>query len=180
MSFGVPSYYFYRISTRPMIKQSIQERKQNMTRELKSMPEYQQKVYRNQNMVRETVHNLLDMREVLDQKGIGQNVSKIAREFNNSVQATIRSEEKIQARSKIMRILVGGDAESADEIEQEVNKTMVRIQKLKQLKENLKDNEELQQLFQEQIQQMEQEQNRLQELAQNEKKSKGLFGWLFR
>ena len=151
-----------------------------MNRELESMPEKKQKVYRNQNRVREAVHNLLDMRDVLDQRGIGQNVSEVAREFNNSVQVTLRAEERIQTRSRIMRFLVGGDENSAEEIDQEVNRNMERIQKLKRLKEQIKDDEELQQLFQEQIQQMEQEQNRLQELAQKEKKSKGLFGWLFK
>jgi len=163
------------------LKQQIQERKQEMYKELESMPEKKQKVYRNQNLVRETVHNLLDMRDLLDQKGgIGQNVSEIAREFNNSVQSTIKAEEKIQTRSRFVRILVGGDEESAEEIEQEVIVNRERIQELKRLKEQVREDEELKQVLQEQIQQMEQEQNRLQELAQNEKKSKGLFGWLFK
>ena len=35
-------------------------------------------------------------------------------------------------------------------------------------------------MMQEQIQQMEQEQLRLQDLAQNEKKSKGLLGWIWK
>ncbi len=163
------------------LKQQIQERKQEMKNELESMPEKEQKVYRNQNMVREAVHNLLGMRDLLDQKGgIGQNVSEIAREFNNSVQSTIIAEEKIDKRSVILRILVGGDEESAEEIEQEVISNKERIQELKILKEQIREDEELKQVLQEQIQQMEQEQNRLQELAQKEKKSKGLFGWLFK
>jgi len=163
------------------LKQQIQERKQEMNNELESMSEEKQKVYKNQNMVREAVHNLLDMRDLLDQKGgIGQNVSEIAREFNNSVQSTILAEEKIQTRSRFMRILVGGDDKSADELQREVTRNNERIEQLKQLKEQIQDDGELRQLFQEQIQQMEQEQNRLQELVQNEKKSKGLFGWLFK
>ena len=163
------------------VKQQIQERKQEMNRELESMPEEKQKVYRNQNVVREAVHNLLGMRDLLNQKGgIGQNVSEIAREFNNSVQSTIIAEEKIDKRSVILRILVGGDEESAEEIEQEVTSNKERIQELKRLKEQIREDEELKQVLQEQIQQMEQEQNRLQELAQKEKKSKGLFGWLFK
>ena len=163
------------------VKQQIQERKQEMNRELESMPEKQQKVYRNQNRVRESVHNLLDMENMLQEKGgIGEQVSEIAKQFNNSVQATLKAEEKIQTRSRFMRILVGGDDESADEVQSEVTRNTERIQQLKQLKEQIQGDEELKQVFQEQIQQMEQEQNRLQELAQKEKKSKGLFGWLFK
>ncbi len=163
------------------MKQQIQERKQEMNQELEGMPENEQKVYRNQNMVREAVHNLLDMKDLLDQKGdIGQQVSEVAKQFNNSVQVTLRAEEKVQTRSRFMRILVGGDDESADEIQGEVTRNMERIEQLKQLKEQIQDDEEIKQMCQEQIRQMEQEQNRLQELAQNEKQSKGLFGWLFK
>ncbi len=163
------------------LKQQIQERKQEMKEELESMPKKEQKVYKNQNLVREAVHNLLDMRDLLDLKGgIGQNVSEIAREFNNSVQSTIKTEEKIQKRSMIVRILLGGDEDSADEISQEVIRNTERIQELKRLKEQVREDEELKGILQEQIQQIEQEQNRLQELTQKEKQSKGLFGWLFK
>ncbi len=163
------------------IRERIRERKQEIEEELKNKTEKEQKVWRNQNLVRETVHNLLDMKDALDLKGgIGQNVSEIAREFNNSVQATIRAEERIQNKSWFRRFLFGGDSDAADEIEQEVNRNMERIQELNKLKEQIKDDEELKQLLQDQIQQIEQEVNRLQELMQKEKKSKGLFGWLFR
>jgi len=40
--------------------------------------------------------------------------------------------------------------------------------------------EEVKAMLQEQIQNMEQEQVRLQQLAQNEKKNKGVFGWLWK
>ena len=163
------------------LRQRIQERKQEMKEELELMSGKKQKVYKNQNLVRETVHNLLEMRYLLDQKGgIGQNISEIAREFNNSVQSTIIAEEKIQTRSRFMRILVGGDDKSADELQGEVSRNNERIQRLKQLKEQIQNDDELRQVLQEQIQQMEQEQSRLQELSQNEKKNKGLFGWLFK
>ena len=79
-----------------------------------------------------------------------------------------------------MRLLVGGDDVSADEVQGEVTRNMERIQQLKQLKEQIQNDEDLKQMFQEQIQQMEQEQNRLRELAQKEKQSKGMFGWLFK
>jgi hypothetical protein len=110
---------------------------------------------------------------------IGRNVSQIAREFNNSVQATIRAEERIQTRNWLVRFFVGGDREAAEDIEQEVNRNRQRIQELKQLREECDCDEEVRNMLQEQIQNMEQEQNRLQQSAQNEKKDKGIFGWLF-
>jgi phosphatidate phosphatase PAH1 len=160
------------------LRQMIQERKQEMNQEMQSLGEQQQKVYQNQNRLREAVHVLLAMENLTG--GIGRNVSQIAREFNNSVQATIRAEERIQTRNMLIRFFFGGDEVAAGETEQEVNRNRLRIQELKRLMQECECDEEIRAMMQEQIQNMEQEQNRLQELAQNEKKSKGLFGWLWK
>jgi hypothetical protein len=85
-------------------------------------------------------------------------VSAIAKEFNNSVQATIRAEERIQTRSGIRRFFFGGDKEAAQNMQQEVNRNMNRIQELKQLRNECDCGEEIKQMMQEQIQNMEQEQ----------------------
>jgi len=128
--------------------------------------------------VRLAVHALLAMENLTG--GIGRNVSQIAREFNNSAQATIRAEERIQTRNMLMSFFFGGDEQAAEEMEQEVNRNRERIQELKRLMQECECEEEVKAMLQEQIQNMEQEQNRIQELAQNEKKSKGIFGWLWK
>ncbi len=160
------------------LKQMIQEKKDEFKQELEQFKEQKKEMYQNQNQVRVAVHALLAMENLTG--GIGPNVSAIAREFNNSVQATIRSEEKIQNRNALVKMFIGGDEDSADEIEQEVNKNQERIQKLTQLMEQCDCDEEVKTILQEQIQNMEQEQNRLQQLAQNEKQNKGLFGWIWK
>jgi hypothetical protein len=100
--------------------------------------------------------------------------------FNNSVQATIRAEEKIQTKSGFARFFSGGDEKSAAEIEAQVTQNRERIQELTQLRDQCQCDEEVKAMMQEQIRNMEQEQTRLQELAQKEKKSKGLFGWIWK
>ena len=80
----------------------------------------------------------------------------------------------------LVKFFAGGDEEAAEEIEQEVNRNQERIQELKRLMQECDCNEELKAMIQEHIQNMEQEQNRLQELAENEKNSKGIFGWLWK
>jgi predicted small secreted protein len=160
------------------LREMIQERQQEMIQEMQTLREQMQEVYQNQNRVRLAVHTLLAMENLTG--GIGRNVSVIAREFNNSVQTTIRSEVRIQTRNMFIRILIGGDEQAADEIEQEVNQNQERIQRLRKLLEKCDCPEEVKEMIQEEIRNMEQEQNRLQEMAQNEKKSKGLFGWLFK
>ncbi len=156
----------------------IKEQQQEMEQEQSGMDEAQKKIYQNQNTVRLAVHTLLDMEGLIG--GIGQNVSAIAREFDNSVQSTIQAEEKIQTRSAISRFFAGGDENAADEIEQQVAQNQLRIQELNQLLEQCDCDEETQTLLKEQIQNMEQEQTRLQELAQSEKQSKGILGWLWK
>jgi len=139
-----------------------------------------QKVYQNQNKVRLAVHALLDMEELVG--GIGKNVSAIAKEFNNSLQRTLRAEENIAKRGGFARFFVGGDSEAAAELEEKTAQNRERVNELNQLREQCEEecSEEVRALMQEQIQNMLQEQERLGELAQNEKKSKGILGWIWK
>ena len=162
------------------LRQMIQQRQEEMNQEMESLGKGSghMEILQNQNKVRLAVHTLLSMEDLVG--GIGKNVSQIAKEFNNSVQATIRSEERIQTRNILTKFLLGGDEEAATEMEQEVNRNQIGIQELKQLMQECDCDQEVKEMLQEQIQNMEEEQNRLQQLAQNEKQNKGLFGWLFR
>ncbi len=146
----------------------IRERQQEMLQE----------VFKNQNRMRLAVHALLASEDLIG--GIGKNVSQIAKEFNNSVEKTIRAEEKIKQRSGLIKFFLGGDKKAAEEIEQEVNKNQERIQQLHQLMEQCECSEEVKSMVQEQIQNLEEEQNRLKQLAEEEKQNKGIFGWLFK
>jgi len=158
------------------LKQMIQERKQEMDDELFEMKEERKEVRQNQNEVMLTVHSLLASEDLVG--GIGPRVSEIAREFNNSVQATLLAEDKINSRSNFVRLFIGGDNEAADEIAQEVNANRDRIRNLKQLMNECECDEEIRNTIREQIMNTEQEQNRLEELADGEKIKKGVFGWL--
>ncbi len=172
---GVPT--LYRAGTASELGQMIQQRQQTMAREMEGMEAGTRAVYQNQNRVRVAVHALLAMEDLVG--GVGPRVSEVARNFNNSVQATIRAEEKVQRRDFVSRLFFGGDQEAAGELERETNRTRNMIQELKQLRDQCDCPEEVRNMFQEQIQNMELEQTRLQELAQNEKGNRGLFGWLF-
>jgi len=159
------------------IKETVQQRKQEINKEIQQMEKSEQKVYQNQNEVRLAVHSLLAMEEVLG--GIGQQVSQIAKEFNNSVQATIKAEERIENRNRLVKFFTGGDEEAAGILEQEMERNEIRIRQLMQLSEQCACGDDVKVVFQEQITKMEQEQNRLEQMAQGEKQAKGIFGWLF-
>ena len=160
------------------IKQAIQQKKQQMDKEIEKTGNKKQQILKNQNRLRLAVHSLLAIENLTG--GIGPQVREIARNFNNSVKTTITAEEKIQTRWGLTKFFFGGDAEAAEKIETEVNKNQQRIQKLKQLREQCNCSEEVKTMMQEQIQQMMQEQIRLKKLAQSEKKNKGIFGWLWK
>jgi len=153
----------------------IQQKQQEMNQELTNFQAKTIEVYQNQNKVRLAVHSLLSMEDLTG--NIGAQISEIARNFNNSVQATINAEEKIQNRNAFVRFFMGGNSKSAEDIAQEVAQNRLRIQELTQLKEQCSCSEEVKAVIQEQIQNMKQEQTRLQELAQQEKQKKGLFKW---
>lgn len=172
----VPKGEQVRARTTNELRTMIQEKQQEMNQEVQSFGEKQQKVYQNQNEVRLAVHSLLAMEDLVG--GIGPQVSQIAKDFDNSVQATIQAEERIQNRNMIVRFFAGGDQEAAGEIEREVNQNKLRVQQLKQLREQCDCDEEIKNMFQEQVQNMEQEQNRLQQLAEKEKQAKGIWGWI--
>lgn len=162
------------------LKQSIQEKNQEMNQELENLSEQEQNKYQNQNQVRLAVHALLGMENITG--GIGKNVSAIAKEFNNSIQATIRAEEKIQQRNAFTKFFIGADKKAADELEKEVNQNKERIKELKRLRNECEQecSEEIKTIMQEQIQNMEQEQNRLENLAQETKQKKGIVGWIWK
>ena len=86
---------------------------------------------KNQNEVRIAVHTLLSMENRTG--GIGQNISAIAREFNNSVNMSEKLEQKIQDRSGIMRVFLGGDRDAAGQLANITSQNQARIQKIQQL-----------------------------------------------
>lgn len=135
-------------------------------------------VLKNQNKVGLAVHALLAMEGYTG--GIGKDVSTVAKDFNNSLQATIQAEEQIENKGAISRLFTGGSQEAAKVLEGEVTQNQIRIQELKQLKEQCQCDEEVKAMMQEQIQSMEQEQVRLQALADKEQRSKGLIGWMWK
>jgi len=164
-----------RARTSNELKSMIQEKRGKMIEEVKSMKGNLQKSYENQNEVRVAVHSLLAMENLVG--GIGKQVSEVANQFNNSVKQSIKAEETIRNRNRIVRFFAGGDQDTAEELQNLVDQNRIRLQQLKELKNQADCEEEVKVLMQEQIQSMEQGQNKLQKLIQNEKNARGIWGW---
>lgn len=163
---------------RTMLNQSIASAQKRYEGEISSMPSGQAQAYQNQNRVRVAVQALISAENVT---GIGRNVSAIAREFDNSIQATLQAEEKVQRRSGIERFLFGGDEQAAGVLEEQALQNGQRIMEMQQLVAQCQGcDAQVQAMLQEQLQEMEQEQDRLSQLAQSEKQDRGIFGWLWK
>lgn len=127
------------------------------------------------NEVRLAVHALLGAEN--RSGGIGQNISAIAREVNNSVQKTFEAEEQIRARHGFIRSLFGGDVEAARLIEGEAQRNRERVTELRCLIGNCTCDDATRTMLREQVRTIEQEQDRLRTLASEEMQVRGLFSW---
>jgi len=130
---------------------------------------------KNHNEVRIAVHTLLSLEDRTG--GIGQNISALAREFNNSVSMSEQLEKKIQDRTGIMRIFVGGDRDAAGQLANITSQNQARIQKIQQLIATATLDPEVRAFLEEQLQAMQNEETRLEQLATREQQDRGLFGW---
>ncbi len=158
-------------------KQMAQERKRVLEEQAEGKQGAEAKAYKNQNQVRNAVHNLLAMGELVG--GIGPQVSEIARQWNNRINESLKAEATAQKKGAFARLLFGGDKETGEELEQIANQNKEAVQQLKQLRQQCQADEEVCEAFEEQIQVMEKEQERLTNLAKAEK-GKGLLGWLWK
>jgi len=160
------------------IRNKIQNKLQEMTQQVEGYEGIKKEVMQVKNQVRESVHYFLAFPEEITEKNLGQQISEIAKQFNNSVQAQINAEERVRKRDGILRSLFGADEKAVEELEQEQEELETQIEEMEQIKEQLTENE--QEFVEEELDIMKQEQNRIKELVQKEKKDKGILGWIFK
>jgi hypothetical protein len=165
------------IYTHDELRTSIQNQQRLMLIEEEGVGDQVQNIYRNQNQVRVAASALASTTDMLGP--IGPAVSRIAKDFDNSVQATIQAEEQIQNRSGVTRFFFGSDNDVVSNLDSQVIQNQERVQELNRLIETWDGDVQVKTVLQEQIQNMEQEQIRLQQLVDEEQDSRGLFGFLF-
>jgi len=155
------------------LKKMSEKKKKKLEEENKGRRGPKKEIYKNQNRVRLAVHNLLAMENMLG--GIGPEVSKIAREFNNSVKKTTQAEIKIKERNRFRKFFTGGDKESAEILKKEVSKEEEMIKKLEGLVGKAKVAVEVKANVEEQVKNIKTELERLARVVKGEEESKGVF-----
>lgn len=159
-----------------VLKEKIRIQLENFSGNYSNLSVGEQTRLKNENQVRLAVQALI-MTDGVD--GIGQQVSEIAREFNNSVKTAYAAEEKINNRNAVINMLFGGDNSSASEILGNVEENQNRIESLNQYINQSDCDEELRLLLLEQVRILEEEQTRLSVVAEKEQSNKGLLGGIF-
>lgn len=154
----------------------LERQQMNATLQAANPPGQQQNANRNE--VRLAVHTLLALGNITG--GIGPQVSVIAHEFNNSVQATWQYEERIQNRNLISRLFFGGDQAAAIGLNDLAIQNQNRVRQIEQLMNSSDLDPETRVMLEEQLRIMEQENTRLEQVAQKEQADRGLFGWIGR
>lgn len=160
------------------LKQKIETRKHELDdEEASTTPDSRRDAIKNANPVRLAVHSLLASKDLLG--GIGQQVSVIAREMNDSVASTTAAEAKAESRGFLTRLFFGGDRTAADVIAKEVAENNQRIADLEALLGEVGVAADVQATLSAQIDALKDAQMRLEALAQREQKLWGLFSWRF-
>ncbi|MDT8357006.1 MAG: hypothetical protein RQ758_00720 [Methanomicrobiaceae archaeon] len=131
-----------------------------------------------ENRVRLAVHALKAAEPLTGPRG--EEMVRIANQFNSSLQVTTRAEERIRNQNSVMRFLFGGNEDAAQEILREVEQNRNRIQETNRLIQECDCDPQTRAILQEQVRNIEQEQNRMRQLAQQEQEYRGLLGWIFR
>lgn len=159
------------------LQQSIEQRKQELDDEEASTTPDLHDVVKNANEVRLAVHTLLASKDLLG--GIGQQVSEIAKQMNDSVATTTDAEAHIQSRGFFTRLLFGGDTAAANVISNEVAQDQQNIAKLTDLLNQASTTPEVKAVLTAQIDAMQAQITRLQDVATSQAKLWGLFSWRF-
>ncbi|MFI5260392.1 MAG: hypothetical protein ACHQU0_01180 [Candidatus Paceibacteria bacterium] len=168
---GIPAHSF------GDLKQNIELRKQQLEQEAASTSPDFQTIVTNANPVRLAVHSFLASKDLLG--GIGQQVSEIAKNMNDSVATTTNAEVQIQSRGFLTRLLFGGDTAAADVIKNEVAQNQQHIDELTKLLGGTNVSADIKATLTAQITALQGAQTRLQDLAQKEQSTWGLFSWRF-
>lgn len=155
----------------------IEWNRQELDRDDASTTPEDRDTVKNTNPVRLAVRTFLDSKDLLG--GIGEQVSKIAKEMNDSVATTTDIEIKIHSRGFFARLFFGGDRGAAKSISQEVARNQERIERLITLLARANLSVEMRTALNAQVTVLEDSQSRLKDLAEREQNSWGLFSWRF-
>lgn len=133
------------------------------------------KVYKNS--VAQFVHQLLAAAD--REGGIGQQVKEVAKEQAKSQEKVEAAVKKVESRGKAAKFFFGPDYKNLKEVRKEIAKNQNRINVLKQIVDNIQD-QDAKTIIQNQISVLERENSNLKNFVDASSDQTSLFGWLVR
>ena len=130
---------------------------------------------KNPNQVRDAVHVLLAMENRTG--GIGPQVSAIAREFNNSANASQQYEDRINNRDAFSRFFFGSDQQAAAELANLTTLNQARISEIENLMNTTTLDADTRAQMEEQLLVLQQNVAFELQLAAQARQDHGIFGW---
>jgi len=144
---------------------------------LKSVNPRSENARQRMSVVAQTVEELLTTQGA--KGGIGQQVSEVAKEQQQTQQEIEGELNKLEARQGWVKKLFGPDYKAIKNLNQQVEKNRLRIRQLGQLQTQVA-NQADQTQIQEAVQALVEQNTALQEQTQAEEQVRSLFGWLFK
>lgn len=157
------------------LRAMIQNREQELNQEATSTIERYREMIQNQNRIRLAISAIYGSEGLLG--SAGPRATQIAKQINNSVQATLDAEVEIYERGFWAHIFFGGDSVNAQILQREQEQNRLRILELKQLINDATLTTEIRAILMEQVRMMEEEQTRLSQLAEKEFGQRGILSW---
>ena len=154
----------------------IQDQDRLLTQDRDKLELEQKNIYQDQDRTRLTTQTLIQAQQTIS--AIPSGVTTLAKQIQNTLSTTLRSEEQIKQRSTFIQFFFGGDKQAALQIQQVTTQNQERIRQLQQLLQNCQCSQEVKTTLQQQLQIMQQEQTRLQTLSQTELQKRGIFSWI--
>lgn len=158
------------------LKAQIAEHRAQFQAELASTSPTERKSLEHASEVSIAVHALLSARGLLG-GGIGDQVSQIATQVNDSLASTTGAQMQIAARGFWTNLFFGGDAKAAKVLEKTTAENQARIQQLTGLLNQASTSADVKAQLQTQVQTMEQAQTALAAQAKAQAGLWGLFSW---
>jgi hypothetical protein len=157
------------------VKTKNQGEDQQLSVQNQENEELNQEVVQSLNKVSDQVHQLLET--VGAKGGIGQQVKEIAQN-QIKLQDGINSDfKKLNSRGTIKKLLIGSDKKLTKSMEKKMEQNSLMIQQLEELKIQVQNSGDLQQI-QETVESMMAQNTSLQNKIDKENKTNGIFGWL--
>lgn len=161
------------------LRARIQEREQVMEQERVIATTSQlQETLREQNRSRVAVQAMLDAGALFGARA--EEANRVASEIRASVEQTVAMEAKIQSRGFFRRVFMGGDVDTAKQLEAELLQTQDRLRDMDRLIQDCDCDGPTRDVLQEQLRLLDQDRDRLSNLVLEQYDRTGLFGWLFR